>query len=246
MTVSGCSWAKSGQSGNQIPEEKGDETMLTDRQIQILTEKGLPASYEDLTPLQRHSIIAVEEMLRYLEEKYGKEFRYVDYFKTDEEKLIADCDDATVTVWRGYSDGAFFYDDNYRELLATPLYRQALSEFVLSACGEGNCLVVSELTDLDDGVSAEKDTIVAHACARSSVFVSGAVDETAFQTLVDDYVKWISASAGGHTSRTVFYLTKAEDFAKINAANYVSMTQELSFRAVVHCSLSASGQMNRY
>lgn len=47
---------------------------LTERQVQILEAVGLPADYDELTPTQQHTVTRIEEMLCYMEQKYGGEF----------------------------------------------------------------------------------------------------------------------------------------------------------------------------
>ena len=47
---------------------------LNERQKKILVDSGLSADWKDLNSSQKKSITAIEEMLEYLEEKYGKDW----------------------------------------------------------------------------------------------------------------------------------------------------------------------------
>jgi hypothetical protein len=58
---------------------KKEEEKLTERQVQILEEKGLSTNYNELTGTQKIAIKNIEEMLEYAEEKYGEEFAYKYY-----------------------------------------------------------------------------------------------------------------------------------------------------------------------
>lgn len=67
---------------------------LTERQKEILIENNLPDKWMKLNTSQRQSIVAIEEMLEYLENKYNKKFCYAGYkpkneLYLDEEALLA-------------------------------------------------------------------------------------------------------------------------------------------------------------
>ena len=75
--ASGC-----GMEQNKMELEKRNlyaDMELTQRQKNILEEQGLSTEVDDLTVIQIKSIIAIEEMLSYLENKYDKSFVYVGY-----------------------------------------------------------------------------------------------------------------------------------------------------------------------
>ncbi|MBQ6463012.1 MAG: hypothetical protein IJJ59_06795 [Pseudobutyrivibrio sp.] len=93
---------------------------LNERQKKILVENGLSADWKDLKYDQKESITAIEEMLEYLEEKYGKEFEYLGYdnglsFGDDEDLIAVAVDDDPVydgvSVWRDEEDKTKFHDD---------------------------------------------------------------------------------------------------------------------------------------
>ena len=65
---------------------------LTERQKDILKSQNLPQQWDELDMSVQESIEAIEEMLQYLEHKYGKTFVYAGYKKAnrtfnDEESL---------------------------------------------------------------------------------------------------------------------------------------------------------------
>lgn len=75
--VSGC-----GMEQNKMELKKANmyaNVELTQRQKNILEEQGLSTEVNDLTVIQIKSIIAIEEILSYLENKYDKSFVYVGY-----------------------------------------------------------------------------------------------------------------------------------------------------------------------
>ena len=62
---------------------------LNDRQKEILESEGLSTNYNSLNDEQKESIIKIEMLLTYLEDKYGEEFKYVKYYVDYEGILIA-------------------------------------------------------------------------------------------------------------------------------------------------------------
>ena len=109
-----------------------EETVLTDRQKDILKEKGLPTDFNELTYSQQNAIIEIEEMLSYLEDKYDTEFLYGGYTPKqymDEKTLYAypkggDSYFDIITVTEG-EDG---YEDTYMEMMIEDSY----SEYIYS------------------------------------------------------------------------------------------------------------------
>lgn len=94
------------------------KSKLNERQLEILRSKDLPTEWKQLTTIQRQSIVAIEEMLEYVEKKYKKPFCYAGYRRRnplfmDEESLLcyAQGDDPDIdcfTVKRekiGFRDG---------------------------------------------------------------------------------------------------------------------------------------------
>ncbi len=72
---------------NNDKEKKASESTsvvkLTQRQKSILKDEGLATNYEELTYSQKQGIMAIEDMLIYLENKYDKEFKYLKYISPD-------------------------------------------------------------------------------------------------------------------------------------------------------------------
>lgn len=72
--VCGCLMNHPNLSKNTKPE-----VSLSERQKRILAENGLPIEYDELRISQRSAIMAIEEMLCYVEEKYDTSFSYAGY-----------------------------------------------------------------------------------------------------------------------------------------------------------------------
>ena len=111
-----------------------EKVELNERQCKILQDMDLPTDWHELGYKQRESIVAIEEMLEYLENKYNKTFiykgyRYPDPLYNDEESLLAyaegdDPDTQTISVTRT-EDG---FEDTYDWVLAAPKYQEEMEE----------------------------------------------------------------------------------------------------------------------
>ncbi len=106
---------------------------LTNRQKKILESVGLPMTYENLGYIQRRSILNIEKMLVYLEEKYGIPFAYQGYSNGLQEREWLQAypverenseDIVTVNVNR---DGS--YRDNYMWICTRKRYAEEVADF---------------------------------------------------------------------------------------------------------------------
>lgn len=72
--VYGCAMNKA-----NLSNKMKSNVLLSERQKVILSEQGLSTRYEDLSITQKQAIVSIEEMLSYVEDKYGKSFSYAGY-----------------------------------------------------------------------------------------------------------------------------------------------------------------------
>ncbi len=109
---------------------------LTDRQMDILISEDLPTDWNELTGQQQESIMAIEEMLQYLEEKYDKEFVYKGYradnlIYNDEESLLVyakgDNPDTDCFTVERTEDG---FEDDYETVLAQDGYHEKIENSI--------------------------------------------------------------------------------------------------------------------
>ena len=136
------------------------ETVLNERQIEILREEDLPTDFGELTYTQQKAITAIETMLSYLDEKYDDEFAYAGYIAEsvlEPEQLIAykkgtsDFDCFTVTTTENG------YEDNYIESAASPLFSEYIYDLVKGLCPNTEMRVYARITATDlTEIPAEK------------------------------------------------------------------------------------------
>ena len=139
---------------------------LNERQKKILVENGLSADWKDLKYDQKESITAIEEMLEYLEEKYGKEFEYSGYnsglsFGDKEELIAVAVDDDPiydgVSVWRDEDNKKEFYDDYDIIKLEHKLREESKSTLEKIFGGADYMLYMSNVNFRDDNVEVAEE-----------------------------------------------------------------------------------------
>ena len=164
MLVTGCG-VKPTKNIKEKPtesvEQKEEKVVLNDRQKQILKEEGLPQDYEELQIKQQIAILNIENMLEYIEEKYNKEFVYSTYYSDalymespymevyaadDEEKRLI-----TIEVAGHTEDKKVIYKDDYREIMATEEYQEAIAQLIKDCGVDTEVRVYSLIDDLSDG-----------------------------------------------------------------------------------------------
>lgn len=109
---------------------------LNSRQIEICEQMDLPTNIDELTSTQKKSLIRIEELLQYLDQKYNTTFHYVGYYEKSTlecEKLEAYSDElneyhyTTMTVEK---DGS--YNDNYKDVFGGCILEIEAADFLNS------------------------------------------------------------------------------------------------------------------
>lgn len=143
FVFSGCH-----RNSPKVKTEK-NVVQLTERQIAILRMENLSADYDELGTMQKKSIIAIEELLVYLEDKYKVSFSYVAYYTgsvIEHEHLSARAENGNkediITVTRKYTDGKSSIEDDYPNIRAKSIYRSLVKGKMDELVGLKNHFVV--------------------------------------------------------------------------------------------------------
>ncbi|MCD7804388.1 MAG: hypothetical protein LUH03_04440 [Oscillospiraceae bacterium] len=217
------------------------EMELTQRQIQILMEVGLPTEYDELTDSQKNDIMAIEEMLCYLELTYDVEASYKSFVQAsllNDESLTALINDKEVTVSRHYQDGDYVYDDNYDSVISEDRYEEELKSYFDER--EIVVKVYAEISDMENGV----DDVLSSANASVFVFVLGDFDHENLEALANDYGEWYSPKLNGVANVTRFYAVSESAWLDIGESNYYDCLQEVSTENRIICVISSDGSIN--
>ena len=113
-----------GACGCSMGKEETDEelTELTEQQIEILEQEGMPTDINQLSELQKYDIQKIDEMMNDMEETYGEDFVFDGYHEPEFldrwEKVYvyraADTDKTSlITVKRKWENGEWVYEDEY-------------------------------------------------------------------------------------------------------------------------------------
>lgn len=208
-----------------------EETMhmdkeLTQRQISILEEMGLPTDYEKLNIGQQSAIHAIEDLLTHLENTYKEEFGYLGYVAdggVDREHLIAyplsGNKTDKVTLYRWIEDGKFLFQDNYTAVKARPLYKNAidtfLKEYVEPAHMHTFCKVYNTKGDVTE------ENAPRNASATVYLFVDGDyVSEECCQELGDACKQWLLGNYDGLSCGILLMRTNTGEFYGITKENF--------------------------
>ena len=127
------------------------EITLTQRQIDILTEQGLPTEYTELSTSQQKAIVEIENMLCYVEEKYNTSFSYAGYSpqtSLEQEHMRAyptsgnkETDSFTITKTN------IGYEDDYINVAANAMFVSYVYDGIKTLLPDTEIKVFAEITN---------------------------------------------------------------------------------------------------
>lgn len=190
MGVCSCNMNKNSEPAKKPTEE----IQLTDRQKEILESVGLSTNVEDLRFYQKDAIMAIEEMLSYLENKYNKSFEYAGYVpkgNLDREALTARASDGLTDYFevRRTEDG---FEDDYMLVFIKDDFSAYVQELVSQIEGIESVKVIAEIGSTElDRIPDNKTEYNGNVRSWNVIFIY--VNDTDSQ-LVTDYVSLIEKS----------------------------------------------------
>ena len=243
--------------GNTDQEDEQVSTELTQRQIDLLEEMGLPTDYDRLTDTQKNAITSIEAFLTYLEDKYQEEFCYLSYAEAgalEEEHLEAYPASGTpadvVTVYRTYEDGEYHYEDDYSNIGVKPLYESRIREFAGQFFSESGIKVFSDIRNSGqgtDGQSVTEENVLRTVSAVTYIFISESVcTEEQLQDFTEECAQWMESQCQGVAAQICLRLTDAAQWELIDTAGYEDKLRADIFTAEAECAVSASGKVTVY
>lgn len=222
--------------------------VLNERQKEILESRNLPVDYDELTVSQQNSILAIEAMLQYAENKYPDEtFTFTgEYIPNAEWKplggtLTAKCSVGLVSISRTYTHG-WEYSDNYAAVKATPEYEQLVGEHLDTLLPEIPFVLIAEnLDNLEEG----EESLLARTGGSIYVFLYTQMSKEDLLPFVEEYCNWISEEANGHPSTTTFLMARDKITLSMVYPDTIDflLSENLWVDRIV-CSVSDSGSIN--
>lgn len=230
---------------------KDDEEMnmeLTERQIAILQQQGLSDEYKDLSLFEKSAICSIEEMLVYMEEKYGVGFCYSSYALAD--SMTPECltvyeeNDNTkkiITVYRTYSEGIYIYEDDYLEVAISDSYREVLEEFFGIEIGLSQYQIYVDVKELGE----KTDNVIECVSATSYIYINNTNDYD-LDELIGDYSTWMINQNLESTALLVFVLQNQEEFDETYSGNYSQQILQKKYDEIKRCLIASDLSIEIY
>ena len=226
---------------------EGDNAVseLNERQISICEDLGLPTSYDKLSENQKRTIMRIEELLSYLNLKYGDTFYYAGYYEghLEKEKLEAysssfnQYEYVTLTV---QEDGTFV--DDYPFQFVKRIVRQDIVTYLSVETGyEYKAYIINGNTSLTECSDIELSVLSGSTWVSFTIFVSGNKSEQEGQTIGNTISKWYQKT--GIYGSTNVIAVSADVFNSINYENYQSVKREQGVSNLVTCDVGAAGDV---
>lgn len=253
-------WSAAGCAGAVTGMDREDEEVsieLTQRQRELLEERGLTADYDKLTDTQKNAITSIEAMLSYLESKYQEEFCYLSYAEEGSlEKEHLEAYPATgtpldvVTVYRTYEAGEYHYEDDYANIGVKPLYESMVRQFAVQSFPESGIKVFSDIRNSGQDADRQDITeanVLQTVSAVTYIFISQSVcTEVQFRDFTEECAKWMESQCQGVAAQICLRLTDAKQWERIDSPGYEDKLREDIFEAEAECAVSVSGKVSVY
>lgn len=223
--VAGCG----NQPGHNGQEETVQmEKVLTERQISILKEMGLPVKYGELDLSQQSAIDAIEALLVHLEKTHQEEFDYLGYVApggVEREHLIACVRGGSrnnpVTLYRWTENGTVHYEDNYHTVKAKPFFEEAVAEFVAGHVQPAHTKIFCKVYDARGEIT--KQNAAANVSATVYLFVNGdQVSMEDCEALGEACRQWLLDNCNGLSSSVLLMRTVTDEILLTTEENYTS------------------------
>ena len=176
---------------------KNDDSILNERQKKILSEAELPTDYDELQPHQQSAIVAIDELLDYVEDKYGIGFEYLGYVPDgilESEHLLAYPSGGSKTldiVKVEWVKGEI--TDDYVSVVMRSMIEKVTSDFVSQYFDKEDFKVFTETpySDLDSLPIGYSD-LSGNFDGASYIFINGGnVTEKEYDKFIKNLAGWV-------------------------------------------------------
>ena len=189
-----------GACGCSMGKEETDEelTELTEQQIEILEQEGMPTDINQLSELQKYDIQKIDEMMNYMEETYGEEFVFDGYHEPELldrwDKVYvyraADTDKTSlITVKRKWENGEWVYEDEYLFAYADTFQKELLEKQLNNVLNDDQ-YKIKGFSGLKNDATFEniKKDFKKYTYGGASIYVDGGtVSEEEYEELVKNW-----------------------------------------------------------
>lgn len=226
----GCNMKRNDSGGRKRSEmgNKVAELVLNERQKEILEEVGLPTDVEELTYMQKRDIIAIDEMLTAMEEKYNRSFSYAGYVAPgllEYEHLIAYPSDGarsfdSFEVRKVEGENGTEYEDDYMLVAIRDDFSEYLTDITSQVFHTESVKAFAEVTrtTLTEVPSDERMYNGAVGSSNYIYIDSASINSEELQTYVDELEKVLYENELYGISQII--CLKENEIENLNEYNY--------------------------
>ena len=208
------------------------ELVLNERQKEILEEVGLPTDVEELEYSQKRAIIAIDEMLTAVEEKYNRSFSYAGYVAPgplEYEHLIAYPSDGAMSfdsfeVRKVEGEDGTEYEDDYMNVAIRDDFSEYMTQIASEVFQTESVKVFSNVTYTTlKEVPVDEEMYNGAVSSINSIYVDGtSINLEEFQTYLKELEKKLHESR--LDSDCAVICLKANQIENLSRVNYPDYT----------------------
>lgn len=228
FSCSGCGkgpvGTETGRTQSGLEQKVEEESMLelNQRQIEICEAVGLPTQLDELEPHQQKSVMRIEGLLQYLDDKYNKTFKYAGYVADgilEDEHLVAYSEDMNIyktTTLYVNEDGTF--EDDYVQIYVAAEIESELNLYAMQNWKAKAKAFVSDCdTETEDITTVSLDTL-GDTCAFFTIVLEAPATQEDVEKYSNDLISW--AKGYGLYGTVETYVVETDDFDDTTIENY--------------------------
>lgn len=252
LLLAGCAKESSTKNNYNFETEYSEQEKsmenLNSRQIEICEQMNLPTSIDELTDTQKKSLIRIEELLQYLDQKYSTTFHYVGYHEKstlENEKLEAYSDGlneyyyTTLTVEK---DGS--YNDNYKDILGECILEIEAADYLNSNTDSEFKLFALECRYDGENIPETIDDFSNHTTLTINIIVKGKDKENKLYGYAEKIIDWYKkTNIYGYVN---FIMVSDDYFDSVTNFNVSSVKVDDNTDIALSCDIHSDGQTKIY
>ena len=239
--LAACNYNEKKPTG-ESDEIESMNTDFTERQKKILKQEGLPTEPDKLESHQYSSIMMIEDMLAYMDEKYGGEHMYNSYtmsgFMNATEMTCYEKNNPLriITVWM--ENGKFV--DDYTKVIASEEYQEYLGAHLKELYGD-SVFYAAKVVDDYTG-EAKVEDVMANASVMADIFFPETeCNEEELQRRAEELLSWLKDNSKGLYGEHELFIMPDQYFEEVNGFNWEKRMEEFSFITIRRVSIQSDG-----
>ena len=230
-----------------------DGAWLKARQEEVMAMTGLTGPYERLTDTQKGVVVAVGQMLDWIEGKYEQQFHYISYAPGDaieQEHLKVYPEQGSeadvVTVYRTYENGMYRYEDDYGAILMRPAYEEKIRTFAELFHDSEGIEIYTEIKNSGSGGTAEEDPALNEVSAVTYIFMDDGLCSGQYEAFLEAVPDWLTENCQGVPAGIYLRMAESGAWQQIDRSDYEDKLREDIYTREAECAISGSGKVTVY